>query len=262
MPYENSLRNELENGNATAGAVTKAGSPLLVRVLGDTGMDFVFVDLEHGGMSPLDSTHLEELVRAAKLADVELLVRLPSGDPPLIRKVLDTGVQNLLIPRVRTAAEVRRVVEASRFEYDGSVGRRGFVTGCQANSWGQDLDGYLNREDETTLVGVIVETRSAFENLDEILDVPELGFVFIGQRDLTVSLGHRQEVGHPEVQATVEEIRSKCISAGVPVGKGASDPAAARAAVENGYQLFLTGYDIDAVRDVFREWTDAFRGDA
>lgn len=254
----NPLREALEAGETAVGAVAKVPSPTLVEVYGDVGLDFAFVDLEHGGPSPYDSYFLESVWRGAALGGVEPLVRLPSGDPPLIRRVFDTGIRSVLVPQVETAREVRGAVEASRFEYDGAPGRRGYVSGCQANAWGRDRDGYLDRQDETALVGAIVETAAAVDNIEEIASVPDLGFVFVGRRDLTVSLGHRDEVDHPEVQAAVETVRDACLDASVPVGKVATTPDGATDAVESGYQLFLTGYELDAVREFFGSWLDGF----
>jgi 2-dehydro-3-deoxyglucarate aldolase len=83
---------------------------LLVEVFGDLGLDFVWLDFEHTGPSAYDSKVFENLTRAAEGAGTELLVRTPSGDPEIIRKILDTGVRNLLIPRIETAEEVKRAV--------------------------------------------------------------------------------------------------------------------------------------------------------
>ncbi|MFC7174841.1 aldolase/citrate lyase family protein [Haloplanus litoreus] len=83
------------------------------------------MDFEHTGESPWDSMLFESLTRAAEAGDIELFVRLPAPDQALIRKVLDAGVRNLLIPRIDSAAEVRRAVEATRFVYDGEPGSAG-----------------------------------------------------------------------------------------------------------------------------------------
>lgn len=257
MLEHNPLRETLEEGDVALGAVAKSASPMLLEVYGEVGLDFTFIDLEHGGQSPFNSDYLEHLWRASTIGGIEPLVRVPSGSPPLVRRVLDTGIRSIIVPRVKTAAEVRAAVEASRFEYEGEPGERGFVSGCQANMWGRDLDGYLDRQDDTTLVGAIVETAEAVKNLEEILAVPDLGFVFVGHRDLTISLGHRNDVDHPEVLETVDRIRSACLDADVPVGRVPADRADARAAIDEGFQLFLLGYELNAVRNYFGGWVDA-----
>lgn len=129
---------------------------------------------EHAGRSPWDSPVFEHYTRTADAAGVELLVRLPGSDPDLIRKVLDTGVRNGIIPRVEMLRDVRRAMEATRFVFDGGPGKRGFATERPAG-YGVDTEGYIDREDRSVFAGVLIEKREAIEHLDEILDVPELG---------------------------------------------------------------------------------------
>jgi 2-dehydro-3-deoxyglucarate aldolase len=143
--------------------------------------------------------------------------------------------------RVTTADDLRTVVGASRFQYEDDAGQRRFVRGCQANVWGRDPDGYLDRQDDTVLIGSITETAVAAGSPGEILDVPVLGFAFIGRRDLAVSLGHRNDVEHPEVAETLERVRTACPDAGGPGGRVPGAPSDARAATDAGLQLFLWG---------------------
>lgn len=245
----------------TLGAVAKVPSPTLVEVYGDVGLDFVFLDYEHAGAaSPRDTAGLENLVRAAELSGTDLLVRLPTGEPSLVREVLETGVRNVLVPRVRTAGEARRAVRAARYDHEGGPGDRG-IGGSRANRWGAEFDGYLDREDASTSVGVMLETADAVGNVEEILAVTDLGFAFVGHRDLTHSLGHGENVDHPDVAAAADTLREACLEAGVPVGRVAGDVDDAREGVAAGFDFFLVGYELDAVRTVFGGWVEAFSGD-
>jgi 2-dehydro-3-deoxyglucarate aldolase len=221
-------------------------SPTMIELFGNAGLDFVFVDLEHCGFSPWDSEKLEEYGRAADVSGIDLLVRLPSGEaghhPPLIRKVFDAGIRNVLIPRIDTAEEARRAVEAGKLQYDGEGGKRG-IGGGRANDWLGLSEGYVEREDASTQVGVMIENKTAVENLDDILSVPELGFVAIGPADLSVSMGYPGETDAPEVQDVVTEIREKVVSAGVPLtnfGLGKTD---LQGMIEDGCQILTLGTD-------------------
>ena len=100
----------------------------------------------------------------------------------------------------------------------------------------------------------MIETADAVADLEAILTVPDLGFALVGHRDLTHSLGYGEEIDHPEVAATVAEIRDACLDAGVPVGRVATDPEDARAAIDEGYRVILGGYEFHAVRQVYGEW--------
>ena len=239
----------ISEGETAIGARTVTRSTTFIGVYAELGFDFTWVDLEHGGMSPLDAQAVEPLVWAAEAADIDLLVRLPSGDPHVIRKVLDTGVRTVLIPRVETAEEVRSAVEAARFTYEGAPGERG-VASSKASRWGADFDGYADREDRSTTVGVMLENRTAVDNLEEILAVPELGFVFIGPADLSVSLGKPLETADPEVVATIDEIREAGLAADVPVGRIVNDVEKAVEAIDAGYSILRIGGEVGPTRTV------------
>ena len=243
------IRDALDGGDVALGARTLTRSPAMIEVYGQLGLDFVWIDLEHGGPSGDDAGPIADYVRAAEAGGIEPLVRLPSGRGQVIRKVLDAGVRTVLIPRVETAEEVRAAVKAARFAYDGGPGERGSASGRAAN-WGAKPDDYAEHEDATTTVGVMVENEAAMANLEDILAVPELGFVFIGPGDLSVSMGHLLDTGHPDVQTAIERVRDSCLDAGVPVGRIANGVDKATAAAENGYRIVRLGGDVASVRQV------------
>jgi 2-dehydro-3-deoxyglucarate aldolase len=256
MRRENAFKSAVTNGDVVFGAEAQTNSPALVEVYGSLGVDFVWVDFEHGGGSPTDSDALGELTRAAEVSGTDLLVRLPSGDPSLVRKALDAGVRNLLIPRVESASEVERAVRASRFKYDGGVGKRG-VSSARSSVYGDRSDDYIDAEDDSVVVGVMIETAEAVDALDEILAVPELGFVFVGHGDLSVSLGHPLETDHPEVRSTMDAIEARCRDADVPLGGAARSTDAIEAKIDAGYRVLrVVKGEISAVREVTRTRLD------
>ena len=246
------IRDAVTAGEAALGARTLTRAPAMIELLGRLGLDFVWIDLEHGGPAADDAGAIADYVRAAEAGGIEPLVRLPSGEGQVIRKVLDAGVRTVLIPRVESAEEVRRAVKAARFVHDGAPGERGSASGRAAN-WGAKPADYAAHEDATTTVGVMMENTAAVDDLDDILAVPDLGFVFIGPGDLSVSMGHPLETGHPEVVGTIESVREACLDAGVPVGRIANGVEAGSAAVEAGYGIVRVGGDMAAARQVIGE---------
>ncbi|MFC6732681.1 MULTISPECIES: HpcH/HpaI aldolase/citrate lyase family protein [unclassified Haladaptatus] len=253
---QNSLRRMLTDGDVALGVLDNTYSPTLVEFYGELGMDFVWIDLEHGGPSPWDGERLEGLLRAAELVDTELLVRLPSTEPGLIRKALDVGARNLFLSRVKTPEEVEQAVEATRFRYDHGVGERGLAN-PRAARWGLAED-YVGGEDAETVIGVTIETREAVENIAEILAVPELGFVFAGPLDLSVALGHPGEVNHDEVTEAVETIRAAAVEAGVPLGGLGFGMDDVNEKAKDGYQLINVGSTTGALKGAVQGWLDDF----
>jgi 2-dehydro-3-deoxyglucarate aldolase len=256
----NHIRERIGRDEPALGARAETFSPVMIEVYGRMGFDFVWLDLEHGGPSPYDSAAFDALVRAAESAGIELLVRIPSGDPPMIHKVLDTGVTTLLIPQVESAAEVREAVAAAHFSYDGGPGARGFGGG-RPTGWGADDEGFIEDQDGAVLVGAMIEHRDAVESVEEILSVPELGFAFVGANDLSISMGHPRETDHPEVQEAIATVEDACLEAGVPFGAPKHGTDAAASAIGDGYGILRVGDEVGAVREALGSRLDALRGD-
>lgn len=250
MDPSNSFRESIEAGQVCLGARTSSFSPALVEIYGDLGLDFVWLDFEHAGASPWNSVSFEHLTRAAEAGGIELLVRLPNSQPSLIRKVLDAGVRNLLIPRVKTAEEVRQAVEATRFVHDGKPGERGIAHG-RASDYGT-ADRYPAQEDDSVCVGVMIEEATAVDNISDILSVSDLGFAFIGPGDLAVQLGQPGEREHPDVQRAISEVETACHDANIPLGGNAHDPQKADEKIQNGYQIIRLGGEFESARQVLR----------
>ncbi|WP_049921837.1 HpcH/HpaI aldolase family protein [Halopiger djelfimassiliensis] len=258
LPRSNALRRTLEDGDVALGVLESTYSPTLVEFYGELGLDFVWIDLEHAGPSPWDGERMADLLRAADVSGTELLVRLPEPDPGMVRKALDAGVRNLFVSRIETAAEVRQAVRASRFRYDGDAGRRGFAA-PRASRWGT-TDDYAASEDEEIVVGVTIENPTAVGNLDEILDVPDLGFVFAGPLDLAVSTGHPGEPTHDDVEELVEEIRTRALEADVPLGGLGFGMDDVNEKADSGYQILNLGSTTGALQGTVQSWLDDFSG--
>jgi len=250
MRVENGLRQALEADETVFGAACATFSPTVIEVLGDIGLDFVWLDFEHGGPSPYDSTVFEELTRAAETGGIELLVRLPKPEPAMVRKVLDAGVRTILIPRIETADELQRAVEAAHFAYDGTVGDRGVGVG-RTSRWAGYVDSHIDGEDAHVLVGAMIENQRAVENIESICSVPHLGFAFVGPADLSMSMSGGEPLNkHPEqLQSAIDHTREACLEAGLPIGRIQNDPADAQQAADAGFQLVRIGGDVGAIRE-------------
>ncbi len=252
MKQRNVVRSKLERGEPVFGVRIRSFSTTLVQVLGQVDVDYGYLDLEHAGFSPYDSTNLERMQIAANNAGVDLIVRIPESNPSMIRKVLDAGIQTIIIPRIKTANEVKRSIQASRFSYEEQPGQRGFGT-APTNDWGVRPEEYTENEDKSVLVGIMLETAEAIENLQEITSVPELGFVKIGTGDLSVSLGVPQEYNNPEIQEAIDSIEKECRSNDVPIGRGVSGVKEAKRLLEKDYMLVDIGGDIEIFRETLRK---------
>ncbi|MCC6613401.1 MAG: hypothetical protein IT320_07980 [Anaerolineae bacterium] len=207
------FRRRLTDGNICVGASITFSDPLVTDALGDS-VDFFWIDLEHSAMSP---EALQAHLLAAKSRQVPSLVRVPGSDTPFIKPVLDSGADGIIVPQVRSAEEVRRVVDDCRYP---PLGRRGYgprVPGNYGRSGGAD---YIARANEAIFVSVQIENRESYEAIDEIVAVPGLDSIVIGPADLSASLGHTGDPDHPEVASAIDQVIAKARAKGLFVGAG------------------------------------------
>lgn len=179
-----------------------------VECLADAGFDWLLLDMEHT-QSSLDTISGQLL--ALRGSPSAAVVRVPSNDMAFIKRALDAGTRNLMIPNIRDAAEAREAVSYTRFAPEGV---RGVAGSTRGGGYTRYKDYMARANDEIALV-LQIESRQALEDLDAICRVPGVDAVFIGPSDLAASLGHRGQPGHPEVQAAI----SQAIAIGKAAGK-------------------------------------------
>jgi 2-dehydro-3-deoxyglucarate aldolase len=221
MAQTNKVRDIVESGEKAVGAKVYSFDETMIELIGRVGLDYAWLDLEHHGPSPRDALQLERFARAAKAAGLELVIKHPGrnfeSDFNSIHKLLEAGIRNFVVTQVEDAEQVRKVVEATRFEYRGDTGNRYAANGRLRTITGQH-DEFYETEDEQVFVGVVIEQKSALENIDEILEVPELGFAMIGSGGLAASLGHAGNPTHPDCVEAEETILSAIDDHDVPMG--------------------------------------------
>ncbi|MGL5818765.1 MAG: HpcH/HpaI aldolase family protein [Phycicoccus sp.] len=136
------------------------------------GLDWVGVDLQHGD---LDTGDLAPLLRVARPAGLPILARVASHDAAHLARVLDTGVDGIIVPTVESGSQAAALVSAA---HPPPVGRRS-VGASRATVVGA----------RRPLVLAMVETRAGVEAADAIAATDGIDGLFIGPNDLTLSLG-------------------------------------------------------------------------
>lgn len=204
------------------------------------GFDWLLIDGEH---SP---NGLQELMAQAQAIaaypQTHAIARVPVGDPVLIKQYLDIGLQTLLVPMVDTAEQAALLVRACRYpQDDGQGGIRG-MAGGRASRWGR-YPNYAKEANEQVCLLVQAETTESLKHLDAIAAVPGVDGVFIGPADLSASMGHVGNPGHPEVQAAIEDAIARILRAGKAPGILTTDEAQAHHYLALGAVFVAVGLD-------------------
>lgn len=161
----------------------------LVQFVAGLGIDAVMLDCEQGNPSFVD---VEDMTRAARLAGVASVVRIPSPEPWTIERYVMRGVDGIVVPRLDTAAQVSQAVADIRYAAPNEFARKAII--------------------------VQVESARAVSELDGFLDVPEVDCFFIGPVDLAKSMGFDGDYAHPEVMTAIDRIIERIRASGRTVG--------------------------------------------
>jgi 2-keto-3-deoxy-L-rhamnonate aldolase RhmA len=133
------------------------------------------------------------------------------NDYATIYRTLDRGAQGIVVPHVNTRAEAEAVVEAGKF---APLGKRGMYTSRQ----GFGVGDYFRTANDQSLLIVLIEDIAAIPRLDEIVKVDHIDVFFVAPNDLATSMGHIGNMGHPDVQRTIDGAITKIVQAGRVAG--------------------------------------------
>lgn len=196
---KNIFKEKIASQPATYGIWNNLPSPLIAELLAGAGFDWILIDAEHG---PFDLSSIIAQAQAIAAYDVGVIVRPTTADPVLIKPLLDAGVQTFLAPMVNTPEQAAALVQAMRYPPHGNRGI-GAALG-RASRWNR-VEHYLEKAHEELCLIPQVESKTAWENLDAILEVDGVHGVFFGPADLSASMGWPDQMDHPEIVSMVKE---------------------------------------------------------
>ncbi len=237
------------DGPTVFGTWVKLATIETVELLGHAGFDFVVVDMEH---APLTLESAYRAIVMAQAMGMGALVRVPDRSDSHLQRLLDSGADGILVPRVTDAATCRASVEAMRFS---PTGMRGLGSTSRAGRWGLDTQAsYLDNGKDGIVRGVQVEDQGGLRAIDEILAVDGLSALFIGTGDLSLSSG--LPASHPDNDALIASTLASCRARDIPCGTAVGDADAARAAADRGFRFVMVSNDATmfgkAARDIRR----------
>ena len=249
IPYQsfpNSFKRDLLAGKKLIGCWSSLSSAITTEVLGVAGFDWILLDGEH---SPNDmATYIPQLM-ALKDSKSAPVVRPTSNNSGELKRLLDAGFYNFLIPFVESAEQAGNAVSATRYPPQGI---RGVSVSQRSNRYGTVPD-YFKSINDHVCVMVQIESRAGVAAAREIAAVDGIDCVFVGPSDLAAGLGHLGNSGHPEVQVAIASVFAAAKACGKPTGILAPVEADARRYMEMGATFVGVGSDLG----VFRAATQA-----
>ena len=248
---EYTLKKAIREGRILCGMSVSTPVPSFLEIVGRSGFDFVYIDIEHSTIS-LES--LPSMVMASELSGMATLVRVPENDATWVRKVLEVGADGVIVPHVNTREEAEMAVRSARFPPEGIRGFGALVRSSGFNLPQMSMSEYTRRSNEGVVVVAQIEEREAVENIEEITGVEGVDAVLLGPSDLSLSLGVPGQFRSRELVGSVDRVLDVAKGKGVPVMCTVSYVAHpvtvenVRVLIEKGLRLLLFGSVEGAVR--------------
>ena len=249
----NRFKYALQSGQKQIGLWSHLCSNISTEILAHCGFDWLLLDMEH---SPNELPDIVAQLQAMQGGTATPIVRPPWNDMVTFKRLLDVGVQTLLVPYVQTEEEACNAVAYTRYPPHGV---RGFAGAPRASGYGRVKD-YSHRCAEEICVLVQVETVQGLDNLEAIAKVDGVDGVFIGPGDLSAALGHLGNPKHPEVLAAIDNAIGRIRACGKAAGILTGDESLARHYIEQGCLFVAVGADQNVLRNNAEALAKRFQG--
>ena len=243
MFRENQLKKKLLSGKKCLGCWLFMGSPVITELLALSGFDALIIDQEHAPGSLETATHQ---LRAASSTPTTMLVRVADIRLMHFRQVLDAGAEGVMAANVQSADEVETMVRSSLYPMRGI---RGIQRLSRAADWGfKGMEYYRSVAENIVIIGLI-ESDVGVAAIPEICKVDGLDMLFIGDSDLSASIGKPGEINDPEVRELITEAERRILEGGVRLGGVSRTMEGAPALFERGYSFVTNANDVLLIKD-------------
>ena len=181
---QNRVKNIMRQGGLALGKYVSLADPQVVEIIGISGFDAAFIDMEHTGF---DLRLVEEMIRASDLAGVTSMVRVPDNDAKLILRILDMGAEGIIVPHVDGLEGAKRAVDAVRYP---PLGERGGAGGTRAAQFGAiPWNEHVRQSNDEIILSVMTEDERGIADIEAIAALDGVDLVSIGPTDLSQALG-------------------------------------------------------------------------
>lgn len=253
------IKKKLRMGVPVIGVHARSCDSELVELMARCGNDFIWIEGEH---STLDKKEIKSHILMAQAGGAAAFVRVAWNDPVLVKPILEVGPDGIVFPMVRTADEALSAVKSCMYPPKGI---RGFGPQRAMNYGMTPVDEYMATADDNLWKIIQIEHFKAVENLEEILEVPDVDAIVVGMMDLSGSIGRLAQLDHPDVSTLMDDIAKKAAKHQIPLGVSmAYNPKRIAYWIEKGIRWITVGADVEyvtqeakstlkAVRDMFSD---------
>ncbi|WP_304507577.1 HpcH/HpaI aldolase family protein [Anaerotignum sp.] len=221
------------------GTFVKLYSPALIEILGFSGFEFIVVDMEH---SSIDFSEAENLVRAAKVANIEVILRIPYAREEHVLHTLDSGAIGVQIPGLTSAEDTENFTKNGKYY---PLGNRGLSFNQRSAKYGfAEKNEYIEKSNREGIFVIHIENKEMVDEVEKLCKNPLIDVLFIGPMDLSQSY---HTIGQPQsepVRHAIDKVISMAKKYDKTVGIFAGNTEEAKKYRDMGINYIVCSSDI------------------
>ena len=187
---------KLREGKVATSMKLNMADPRVAEMAAMCGFDCLWIDMEH---VPNDYATVENIVRAAKIYDVDVLTRVAKGSYNDFIRPLEADSTGIMVPHLMSLKEAKEIVYFTKFH---PIGRRPIDGG---NADGKfclvPSNDYMKTANEERFVVVQIEDPEPMDELEEICALPGIDMIFFGPADFSHAIGKAHDIMNEETLA-------------------------------------------------------------
>jgi 4-hydroxy-2-oxoheptanedioate aldolase len=187
------------------------------------------------------------MVLACRATNMDTMLRRNISGYHDLLQPLEMGVRGFMIPRVRSVDYIKRIVEDVKFPPLGKRGLDG--VNADANFGLTPVKDYMRISNYQSFIVAQIEDAEAIPLIDQIAAVEGVDVVFIGQGDMSLSMGITGDVRHPRIVEVMDKVVESCEKHGKTAGVPALNAEDAAVRIKNGFGFFTTGADYRFIKN-------------
>lgn len=233
------LKDQLADDKTCLACWSGFQDPQLTRLIAQHDYHAIVLDAQHGFH---DETSLLNCIQQIVSVGKSALVRLPLDRWDLVQRVLDFGALGVIAPMINTGEDAKLFAESAKYP---GVGARSFAPRYAAALYDIPVDQYLVKSQDHILCLPQIETKEAYDNLDDILAVEGVDGILLGPSDFSIFVtgSIMPDAYGPDTVDLVKDIAERTRAAGKVAACFTLTPEHAKLCHEFGYRLISIGMD-------------------
>ncbi len=252
---QNLLKQVLLRGDVAWGIfITEFLSPGLCRIVANANLDFIVLDMEHGGFG-IDE--VKQQIAFARGTSVTAIVRVPILQRHLVATVLDAGAMGIIAPMIESRAQAEQLAAWCRYRPDGT---RGIGFGVAHDGYGLgEIAPRMKVANENMLAIPLIESLAGIAAVDSILSVDGIDMAWMGHFDLTDSMGIIEQFDCLDFVAALDRFLAACNRYEKPAGIMTNSLEGARQRLQQGFRCLSYGSDVSVFQRALSNVTECAR---